>query len=316
MENNQASSFVRSVYALAIPLLMIVSFQSCKKSDTAPAPKPAPLFSDFSPKNGLVGATVTITGTNFDPTPANNLVKFSGGITATVTNATATQLTVSVPAGALTGKISVTVNSQTATSTSDFAVNTPLKLSSTSGSLNQVIYLTGGTGFGTVKDSNGFALYNSGTGTFANVLGYTKDSLVLLVPYIVPGVYSDSTRVNGTMISLGTFKVDTPSITIMSVASNVTPGTASKGATATVSVINGSTTAGSTTVALVPLYQQTTALASLNCTVNSLTAGTFGLTVISFVVPDGVSSGASYAIKVTVNGVTSYGGLNSWFTAL
>jgi hypothetical protein len=259
-----------------------------------------------------VGATIVITGTYFDTIPANNSVQFNG-TAATVTQASATQIIVTVPQGAASGKISMTVNNLTATSSSDFVVNKPLALSSTSGYLNQVIYLTGGNGFGTTPDSNGFALYKSGVAVYSTVLGYTGDSLVLLVPYIVPGVYVDTARVDGVNVSLGSFKVDTPSLTLMQVVSNVVPGTAAKGATATVTVINGSTVAGSTTVSLVAFFQKTTAPTGINCTVSSLTPGSFGSTVISFVIPNGVGAGTSYAVMVTVNGTTSYGGLNQYF---
>ena len=57
---------------------------------------------------------LTITGTNFDPTPGNNTVKF-GAITATPTAATATQLTVTVPGNVGTPgdvAVSVTTNAQ------------------------------------------------------------------------------------------------------------------------------------------------------------------------------------------------------------
>ncbi len=118
------------------------------------------------------------------------------------------------------------------------------------------------------------------------------------------------------MISMGTFTVDTPALTTMGIVGNVTPGSAAKGATVTVPVINGSNVAGSTTVALVALYQHTGTPVSINCTVSSLTAGAFGSTTISFVVPDGVVQGGTYAVQVTVNGATAYGGLNQYFTAL
>ncbi len=58
-----------------------------------------PVISSFSPASGPVGTTVTINGNNFNTTPANNIVYF-GAVRATVTSASATQLKVTVPAGA------------------------------------------------------------------------------------------------------------------------------------------------------------------------------------------------------------------------
>ncbi len=59
---------------------------------------------DFSPHSGPVGATVTLFGTGFSPTPSQNTVSFNG-VSASVTSATPTQLVAAVPAGAATGPI-------------------------------------------------------------------------------------------------------------------------------------------------------------------------------------------------------------------
>ncbi len=80
-----------------------------------------PTITSFTPTTGSVNTTVTITGTNFSTTPANNLVKFNG-TTATVTSSTATSIVTKVPAGATTGTISVTVAGSTGTSTGVFTV--------------------------------------------------------------------------------------------------------------------------------------------------------------------------------------------------
>ncbi|WP_264538481.1 beta strand repeat-containing protein [Flavobacterium sp. N1736] len=66
----------------------------------------APTISSFSPQSGPVGTTVTITGTNFGATTAENIV-FFGATKATVTVASSTSLTVTVPIGATYEPISV-----------------------------------------------------------------------------------------------------------------------------------------------------------------------------------------------------------------
>lgn len=66
-----------------------------------------PVISSFTPTSGSVGTTVTITGTNFNTTPANNIV-FFGATQATVSEANDTSLTVTVPTGATYQPISVT----------------------------------------------------------------------------------------------------------------------------------------------------------------------------------------------------------------
>lgn len=60
-----------------------------------------------SPLKGTVGSTVTITGDYFSIIPSENKVMF-GDVQATVTSATKTQLTVTVPAGASIAAVSVT----------------------------------------------------------------------------------------------------------------------------------------------------------------------------------------------------------------
>lgn len=74
----------------------------------------APTLASLAPASGPVDTLVTLSGSNFDLIPANNLVRF-GTTPATVTAATATSLTVSVPAGLSTGanQVSVSVKGQT-----------------------------------------------------------------------------------------------------------------------------------------------------------------------------------------------------------
>ncbi len=83
-----------------------------------------PTIISFTPASGQPGTTVTITGTNFDPVAANNVVKFNGA-TAVVAASTTTSITTTVPAGATTGKITVTIGNDTATSATDFTVIVP-----------------------------------------------------------------------------------------------------------------------------------------------------------------------------------------------
>jgi YD repeat-containing protein len=75
----------------------------------------------FTPQAGPISSSVTINGTAFSTTASLDSVKFNG-TSATVTAATATQLTVTVPSGATTGTISVTAPSGTATSSNSFTV--------------------------------------------------------------------------------------------------------------------------------------------------------------------------------------------------
>jgi hypothetical protein len=81
-------------------------------------------ISGFAPATGVVGTAVTITGTNFSLTPSENIVKFNN-VVAPITEGTATQLKVSVPSEATSGKITVTVSGTTVTSVENFIIPSP-----------------------------------------------------------------------------------------------------------------------------------------------------------------------------------------------
>ena len=91
---------------------------------TTPAPAP-PVVLSFSPSEGVVGTSVIITGENFSDMPSENEVRFGGVMAAAPTSASTTSLTVRVPSGAVTGRVSVAVGGQTGTSSEDFTVTVP-----------------------------------------------------------------------------------------------------------------------------------------------------------------------------------------------
>jgi uncharacterized repeat protein (TIGR03803 family) len=79
----------------------------------------APVILNFSPPSGPVGTQVTIGGNSFTGTTK---VTF-GGVKATVFSVDSdSQITATVPVGAVTGKIQVTTQDGTATSSTDFTV--------------------------------------------------------------------------------------------------------------------------------------------------------------------------------------------------
>lgn len=83
---------------------------------------PAPAIATI-PSSASTGSNITITGSNFDATRANDAVTINGS-PATVVSASTTSLTVTVPSGATTGKVAVTVNGQTATSVTSLQIVT------------------------------------------------------------------------------------------------------------------------------------------------------------------------------------------------
>ncbi|MCX6274393.1 MAG: FG-GAP-like repeat-containing protein, partial [Bacteroidetes bacterium] len=91
----------------------------------------AQVIASFSPLSGPVGSMVTITGSGFNTSPANNIV-FFGATRATVNSASATSLVVSVPSGASFLYITVTNLSTNLTAYSENPFNVTTSCSSTS----------------------------------------------------------------------------------------------------------------------------------------------------------------------------------------
>ncbi|MDH4038012.1 MAG: beta-propeller fold lactonase family protein [Candidatus Krumholzibacteria bacterium] len=77
--------------------------------------RPPVALASVSPPSALRGVTLVLSGTSFDPVPANNTVLFNG-VAATPTSATTSRLTVVVPLAATTGTIQVQVGAETSNS--------------------------------------------------------------------------------------------------------------------------------------------------------------------------------------------------------
>ena len=159
---------------------------------------------EFTPNNGAVGASVTIFGTGFGATPAQNTVKFNG-VTAAVQSATATQIVATVPSGATTGPISVTSPAGTATSSASFTVGTSLAptitgFTPTVGSPGSTVTISG-TNFQTTASSNKVAF----NGVRAVINAATATSLTAVVPSGAGSGRITVTTVNGKATSAEDF---------------------------------------------------------------------------------------------------------------
>ncbi len=89
---------------------------------------PAPAITSFAPDKGYSGDTVTLTGTNLKIGTDTPTVTFQGQngqrLPALVTSSSATQVAVTVPNGAITGTIELTTVGGTATTATNFIVDT------------------------------------------------------------------------------------------------------------------------------------------------------------------------------------------------
>ena len=155
-----------------------------------------PTFTAMSPTNGKVGDVVTLTGTNFNPQASENKVYFTttmGGVIvlATIKTASATQLTVEVPASAVTGGVSITANGNNAVVANGF--NTTFTVNATSG-----------TGSSTVTYINSLsgALSFSKIATAAKEIGFMTSDRTNRTLY-----FSDWTILNSTAGQNTVYKV-------------------------------------------------------------------------------------------------------------
>jgi len=101
-------------------LCLTMLIQSCKKDQPPIGAPPGDLHIDsFAPETAAKGSVLVIIGTNFSPNASENIVRFNG-VAAMVTAVTATTLTVRVPTGAGTGKITVETGGKRISSAKDF----------------------------------------------------------------------------------------------------------------------------------------------------------------------------------------------------
>lgn len=169
---------MRSMIFLAAACSLVL-LSACK-SDTV-APTHAPVITSFTPDSGVIGTNITLKGANFSSDIAGNVVQFNG-VTASITAASATQLTVIVPPNAGTGKIKVTVAALSGSSATDFKVVAPPPVVT---SFTPVLGLPGdtititGTGFSTVMGQNTVNFSNNAAAT---VISATATQLKVLVP--------------------------------------------------------------------------------------------------------------------------------------
>ena len=155
----------------------------------------------FSPTSGPEGTAVTIYGSAFSTTPANNTVTFNG-TAATVTASDSGSIATTVPTGATTGPISVTVGGNTVTSSASFTVTaagapTITSFTPTSGASGVSVSVTG-TNFST-------------TSTTVALNGVTASSSVgstTALTFTVPSAVSSGRITATTSLGTGTSGTD------------------------------------------------------------------------------------------------------------
>lgn len=85
--------------------------------------KSVPTIVGYNPTGAAIGDTIDIIGTNFDPVPDRNAVRFTNGVRANVIAATEEILTIVVPVGAVSGVVANICNGGQNATGPTFVVN-------------------------------------------------------------------------------------------------------------------------------------------------------------------------------------------------
>ncbi|PYV20931.1 MAG: hypothetical protein DMG24_21160 [Acidobacteria bacterium] len=207
-----------------------------------------PLIASFSPTSGILGTAVTITGTSFtgatavvfSDTPYANYCQYVQGTPSAFTVLSDTQISTSVPSGATSGRLCVTNNGFTATSSSSFTVNgaappTISSFSPTSGTAGTPVTITGSHFTGTT------AVAFNGTAAGFSVSSDTQ--LTATVPTVLTATTGPITVTN----SVGTGSTST-NFSATPPAPRVTGFSPANGPAGTQLTITGSGFTGTTSV--------------------------------------------------------------------
>ena len=240
-----------------------------------------PTISSLSLTQGPVGAAFTINGANFGSPQGNSTVTFNGTL-ATASSWTASSINVTVPAGATTGNVVVTVNG-VASNGLTFTVTPPPAISNispTSGPIGTNVIITG-TNFGpTVGTIQSFVTFN---GSQTRASNWTDTSITAPVP---SGATTGNVLVNvGGVPSNGVLFTVTPAPSITSLS----PTSGTVGTSVTITGANFGSSQGTSTV-------------TFNGTAASPTS--WSATTIVVPVPSGATTGN---VVVTESGLPSNG---------
>jgi hypothetical protein len=236
----------------------------------------------LSPTSGAVGASVTITGTNFGSTQGTSTVKFNATTVTTITSWSATSIVAKVPTGATTGNVVVHASGVDSNGKAFTVLSTPniTSLSPTSGSVGASVTITG-TNFGSTQ---GTSTVKFNATTVTTITSWSATSIVAKVPtgattgnvvVTVSGVAS-----NGSAFTV----VAAPSI------SSLSPTSGAVGASVTITGSNFGATQGTSTVK----FNTTTATTITSWSATSIVAK----------VPTGATTGN---VVVHASGVDSNG---------
>jgi len=248
------------------------------------SPPPAPGISSLSPNSGAVGATVTITGSNFGSSQGTSTVTFNGTSAGTASAWSATSITVTVPSGAATGNVVVTVGGQASNGVS-FTVTVPApsitSLSPTSGPVGTAVTIAG-TNFGSSQGSSTVTFNGTSAGTAS---AWSATSITVTVP--------SGAATGNVVVTVGGQASNGVSFTVTVPAPSITSLSPTSGPVGTAVTIAGSNFGSS----------QGSSMVMFNGASGG-TASAWSATSITVTVPSGATTGN---VVVTVGGQASNG---------
>jgi hypothetical protein len=172
------------------PVTVLVNGRLATGPSFTLAAEGTPVITELQPDHGPVNSVVVLKGENFSTTASQNEVRFTGNAVATVQSATAKELIVRVPQGAVSGPVTVTKEGKTGTSP-DYTISSklvPVVTSLAPLSVQRGATITiHGANFKTVKEDINIGF--TGVGTFNYTpLSASENQLTVQVPMdISPG---------------------------------------------------------------------------------------------------------------------------------
>lgn len=137
---------------------------------------PAPAITSLSPTSGVIGTTVTVTGSNFGATKGSSTLKFNGTL-ATTSSWSASSIVAVVPAGSTTGPVVVQTSGGTSNGSAFTVLPTITGLSPASGGIGAAVAIYG-SNFGSTQGT-GTVRFN---GTLATVSSWSASTVRVVVP--------------------------------------------------------------------------------------------------------------------------------------
>jgi hypothetical protein len=234
-----ATSIVATVPAGATTGNVVVTASAVNSNGSPFTVVAAPAITSLSPTSAAVGASVTITGTNFGATQGTGTAAFNGTTATAITSWSATAIVATVPAGATTGNVVVNASGVNSNGSSFTVLPAPsiASLSPASGVVGASVTIAGAN-FGATQGTS--AVTFNGT-TATTITSWSATSIVATVP---AGATTGNVVVNASGANSNGFAF---TVVVVPTINWTQPATITYGATLS-GVLNASAVNGSTPV--------------------------------------------------------------------